>query len=127
MGDEKALLYLLCVAVSDLLILVCSLTLGCLLSDALGRARLGVSLHLIGSVVALPALKLKPQAQSQANLCVLSWLSHLEAITVDMTNITPMTEVMLHLQSEVAALRAELGVSERLRIAMYSSITHTGE
>ena len=38
-----------------------------------------------------------------------------------------MTQAMLHLQSDVAALRAELGVSERLRIAMYSSITHTGE
>jgi len=44
-----------------------------------------------------------------------------------MTSIMPLTEEMLHLQSEVAALRAELGVSERLRIAMYSSVTHTGE
>ena len=33
----------------------------------------------------------------------------------------------MHLQSENAGLRAELGVSERLRIAMYSSITETGD
>ena len=38
-----------------------------------------------------------------------------------------MTEEVLHLHSEIAALRTELGVSERLRIAMYSSITHAGE
>ena len=30
------------------------------------------------------------------------------------------------LQSEVAGLRSELGVSERLRIAMYSSLTQKG-
>ena len=37
----------------------------------------------------------------------------------------PMSETA-QLQSEVASLRSELGVSERLRIAMYSSIAHTG-
>ncbi|DBB04631.1 TPA: hypothetical protein ACH3X1_012696 [Trebouxia sp. C0004] len=39
----------------------------------------------------------------------------------------PLTEEMLHLQREVAALRADLGVSERLRIAMNSNIIHTGK
>lgn len=34
---------------------------------------------------------------------------------------------MAPLQGEVADLRAELGVSERLRIAMCSSISHTGD
>lgn len=38
----------------------------------------------------------------------------------------PMGETA-RLQSEIASLRSELGVSERLRIAMYSSIAHTGK
>lgn len=33
---------------------------------------------------------------------------------------------LARLQSEVAALKSELAVSERLRIAMYSSIAQTG-
>ena len=38
---------------------------------------------------------------------------------------SPLNEVV-QLQSEVAGLRSELGVSERLRIAMYSSLTQKG-
>ena len=33
---------------------------------------------------------------------------------------------VIYMQSEVAALKADLSVSERLRIAMWSQVTQTG-